>query len=155
MVFANENICIATNISDDQIEAVRSGFHRAKEAMQELGIKTLLKSNNQWEFAFRDVGELINQDDDEIECSSETNKITIATQEQYSEEAAAIEYGIEDEKEECDDLLRELETFEKKEIINSEPKVKLAVVYKGQNFSTGGKTTIPTYKLTESESKKG
>ena len=76
----NENIHIVTNISDDQIEkVVRRRFHRGKEAMEELGMKTLLKFKNQWEFAFGDVGELINQDDDEVKCSSETNKITTAT----------------------------------------------------------------------------
>ena len=43
---ANENLHLVTNISDDQIEeAVRHGFHRAKEAMEELGMKTLLESN--------------------------------------------------------------------------------------------------------------
>ena len=151
---ANENLHLVTNISDDQIEeAVRRGFHRAKEPMEELGMKTSLESNNLWEFAFGDVGELANQDDDEVECSSETDKITTATQELYSEEAAAMEYCIEDEKEEHDDVLQVLETFEKKEIITSEGNIKLATVYKSKNFSTGGKTTIPTYKLTESENK--
>ena len=116
-------------------------------------MKTLLESNNLWEFAFGDIGELANQDDDEVECSSETDKITTATQELYSEEAAAMEYCIEDEKEEHDNVLQVLETFEKKEIITSEANIKLATVYKSKNFSTGGKTTIPTYKLTESENK--
>lgn len=134
---ANEGIHLVTNISDDQIEeAVKCGFHRAREAMEELDMKTLLESYNQWEFAFIDVGELLNQDDDEPECLAETNEITTATQEQYSEVAAATEYCREDEKEEFDDLLQVLETIEKKEIINSEAKIKLATISKSQNVST-------------------
>lgn len=149
-----KKINLVTNISNDQIEeAVRCGLCRAKEAMEELGMKTLLESNNQWEFAFGDVGELVNQDDDEAECLAETNEITTATQEQYSEVAAATEYCTEDEKEVCDDLLQVLKTLEKKEIINSEAKVKLATISKSQNVSTGEKTTIPTYKLIKTENK--
>ena len=52
-----------------------------------------------------------------------------------------------------DDLLQVLKTFEKKEIINWEDKVKLATIFISQNVSTGGKTTIPTYKLTETENR--
>ena len=79
--------------------------------MEKLGMRALLESNNQWEFAFRDVGELVNQDHDEAGCLTETNEITTTAQEQYSEIPAATEYSTEDEKEGCDYLLQVLETF--------------------------------------------
>ena len=120
--------------------------------MEELGMRALLESNHQWEFAFGDVGELVNQEDDEVE----TNEITTA-QEQHTEvpatRPATTEYSTENEKEEFDDLLQVLETFEKKEIINSEAKVKLATISKNQNVSTGGKTTIPIHKIAETENR--
>ena len=88
--------------------------------MEELRMKALLESNNQWEFAFRDVGKLVNQDDEEAECLAETNKITTTAQEQYSEVPAATEYSTEDEKE--DDLLQVLKTLKRKKSLIQKPR---------------------------------
>ena len=57
-----------------------------------------------------------------------------------------MEYCIEDEKEEHDDVLQVLETFEKKEIITLEANIKLATVYKSKNNNSN-------IQLTESENK--
>ena len=45
---------------------MKDGFERAQVAMAELGMKALLEENQQWQFAFGDVGELTQDADDEL-----------------------------------------------------------------------------------------
>ena len=135
----DETISSVTNITNEEIEAVvKSGYDRARQAMEQLGMRPLLESNKQWEFALGDVGG--SQDDDdaddessEEECSNSTN--------------SGEQSNSDDEKVEISDVVGMLNTFEKKDITNSDNKVKLMAVFSIKaSASEQSKTTIPVYK---------
>jgi len=124
--------CSVDSITTDQIEtAVKAGFTRAQKAMTELGMKELLIESKQWEYAFGDIGELVQDDDDELPV-----------------EECAVD---EDEASTESDLAREIETLQKKNVI-TQSKMKFTPICKQHNSSNN--STIPIYKVSDKSKKK-
>jgi len=63
------------NITNKEIEAaVKSGYDRARQAMEKREWGLYLSLKKQWEFAFGDVGDIICDDDDDDDEKGEKSK---------------------------------------------------------------------------------
>jgi len=62
-----ELVCSVANVTNKEIAAtMKSHYDRARQAME---MKPLLESKRQWEFAFGDVGDTQDNDEDNDDCS--------------------------------------------------------------------------------------
>ena len=62
-----ELVCSVANVTNEEIAAtMKSDFDRARQAME---MRPLFESKRQWEFAFGDVGDIQDNDEEGDDCS--------------------------------------------------------------------------------------
>ena len=132
------------NITDYEIQqAVKCALDRAKKCIEELGMKDLLQSTENWDkVSFGDAGDVKdNEGDDLLDESAECDKgkANISKESSIPEE-------LELNTKECKEVVSNLDLMEKKMVVDDELKQKITYLCRKESDKKD-ESTIPMYNL--------